>query len=132
MDNRFRRSADKGKEQIDKDLYLRQNRALSQSSQGYQLTEKENFLLNLKVYQPYMISDRTIVQYKVETEIRVNIQQEKVMKSKIGKLVLASVLLLAMGWAYATPPGHEEEHGRGHANHMGNGFGHDKHDTSNS
>ena len=60
----------------------------------------------------------------------VRVQQEKVMKFKIMNLILASALLLAIGWAYAGPPGHEEERGRGHEQHQGNGHGHDKHDVS--
>ena len=53
------------------------------------------------------------------------------MKFKIVRLVLASALMLAMGWAYAVPPGHDDDNpGQGHENHQGNGFGHDKHDVS--
>ena len=52
------------------------------------------------------------------------------MKSKIVNLVLALVFVLAVGAVYATPPGHEGEHGQGHDRHQGNGNGHDKHDVS--
>jgi hypothetical protein len=49
------------------------------------------------------------------------------MKRKIVNLVLALALILVVGAAYATPPGHEEGgNGRGHENHQGNGWGHDK------
>ena len=56
------------------------------------------------------------------------------MKFKIVSLVLASIFMLAVGFAYAkpptVPPGHELEKGQGHENHQGNGFGHYKNDVS--
>ena len=53
------------------------------------------------------------------------------MKSKIVNLVLALALILAVGAAFATPPGHQEGgNGQGHENHQGNGWGHDKHNVS--
>ena len=56
----------------------------------------------------------------------VRIQMERTMKFKIVNLVLALALLMAVGAAYATHPGHEG-HGVGHVSHgQGNGYGHDK------
>jgi len=53
------------------------------------------------------------------------------MKFKIVNLVLALALTLAVGAAFATPPGHEEGgNGNGHENHQGKGNGHEKHDPS--
>lgn len=49
------------------------------------------------------------------------------MKSKIVNLFLAAALILAVGAAFATPPGHEEGGpGQGHEN-QGKGLGHTKH-----
>ena len=48
------------------------------------------------------------------------------MKFKIVSLVVALALILAVGAAYATPPGHAGSNVQGHENHHGNGYGHYK------
>ena len=49
------------------------------------------------------------------------------MKRKIVNLVLALALIVAVGAAYAVPPGHENHEGVGHTSHgQGNGYGHYK------
>jgi len=56
------------------------------------------------------------------------------MKSKIVNLFLALALILAVGAAFATPPGHEDGgNGQGHDRYQeagGMGLGHIKHDVS--
>ena len=58
------------------------------------------------------------------------------MKFKIVNMVLALALIFVVGSAFSSPPpGHDEEHGNGHEQHViagGKGNGHHKHDPSHS
>jgi len=65
------------------------------------------------------------------------IQEEKIMKFKIGSLVLALALIFAVGSAFSMPPpggSHDGGQGVGHSIdweiHTGNGFGHTNNDPS--
>ena len=40
-------------------------------------SEMEHYLLNLKAYEPYLISNSTIIEYKIESDINVEVKLQK-------------------------------------------------------